>query len=72
VDAFEPFIPPDIGGDAHIIRRLGWAVVRQWSALAKDVQERLREQAVFVQDDYHVARLNEQISGFIRKHAKAK
>jgi hypothetical protein len=57
VDTFEPFIPPDIGGDAHIIRRLGWSVVRQRAELAKDVQERLHEQAIFIQDDYRVAHL---------------
>ena len=30
MDDANAFVPPDVGDDSHIIRRLGWAVVRQW------------------------------------------
>jgi hypothetical protein len=36
--AVEAFIPPPIGDQDHIIRRLGWAVVRHWSSLPGNVQ----------------------------------
>ena len=66
----KPFHPPEIGDDAHIIRRLGWAVVRQWSNLPESVQEQLQEQAVFVFDSYMTVQLDQQISIFIDKHSE--
>jgi hypothetical protein len=69
VGEIKAFAPPDVGIAEHIIRRLGWAVVRQWSSLPDDVQERIREQAVFTEDKYATVQLNEQIKAFLRKHA---
>lgn len=54
--------------EEHIIRRLGTAVVLQWSSLPKEVQGRLLQQAVFVHDRYQTVQLQEQISMFISKH----
>lgn len=63
------FIPPEVGNDEHIIRRLGWAVIRQWANLPEDVKQRIREQAVFTEDRYQTSQLSEQINIFLRKHA---
>jgi hypothetical protein len=66
------FSAPDVADDEHVIRRLGWAVVRQWASLPKEVQGLIRQQAVFVRDPLakvHV-QLDETIAGFIRKHSK--
>jgi hypothetical protein len=62
------FAPPDVSSDDHIIRRLGWAVVRQWSHLPSDAKEIIREQAVFTEIGAPTTQLNEQIKAFIRKH----
>ncbi|RWE99953.1 hypothetical protein [Mesorhizobium sp.] len=68
-DMIKGFVPPDLEEDeAHIIRRLGWAVVLQWSSLSQDARERLREQAVFTEDDHVTVQLNEQIKDFIKRH----
>jgi hypothetical protein len=48
--AAKAFIPPPIGDQDHIIRRLGWAVVRHWSSLPGDVQADVYQQALYVQD----------------------
>jgi hypothetical protein len=63
------FVPPHVGDDEHIIRRLGWAIVRQWASLPDDLKARITEQAVFTHDKYATVQLNEQINIFIRKHA---
>jgi len=68
MDGIKAFNPPDVGKDDHIVRRLGWAVVRQWDRLPEAARERIREQAVFVEDGIKTAQLNEQIQGFIRDH----
>jgi hypothetical protein len=68
--AVRAFVPPPIGDDDHIIRRLGWAVVLKWSAIPAPVKHELREQAAAVQDKSAV-QLNEQISIFIRKYGDA-
>jgi hypothetical protein len=60
--------PPDIGDDEHIVRRLGWAVVRAWPKLPADIRALLQETAVFTEDRYPTVQLNEQISVFVRKH----
>ena len=63
------FVPPDVGNDDHVIRRLGWAVVRQWAHLPSDVQERILSQAIFVDDEYKTVQLQEQIRIFVREHS---
>jgi hypothetical protein len=65
--AVEAFIPPPIGDQDHIIRRLGWAVVRRWSSLPGNVQAELYEQAIFVQDK-NTVQLSEELARFIEKH----
>jgi hypothetical protein len=66
------FHPPDVGDDDHIIRRLGWAVVKQWSRLPPDAQERVREQAIFVWDKHQTVQLAQQIDAFVREHGWSK
>jgi hypothetical protein len=61
------FIPPRIDDDEHIIRRLGWAVVRQWSKLPTSVQRQLQEQAGAVHDESTV-QLDQQINIFIGRY----
>lgn len=65
------FAPPNVGDEEHIIRRLGWAVIRQWNELPDDVQERIREQAVFTEDRHMTVQLNEQIKAFINLHSRS-
>jgi len=62
------FAPPDIGDDEHIIRRLGWAVVRLWPDLLDELQERIRHLAVSTADRYATVQLNEQIQLFLKNH----
>jgi hypothetical protein len=64
--AAKAFIPPLIGDQDHIIRRLGWAVVRHWSSLPGDVQADVYQQALYVQDKNTV--LSEELASFIEKH----
>lgn len=54
--------------DEHIIRRLGWAVIKQWEYLPESVRERLQRQANVVEDRYKTVNLREQISVFIKEH----
>jgi hypothetical protein len=70
VEEIKGFMPPDIGDDDHIVRRMGWAAVRQWHKLPAEVQNRIRKQAVFVHDRYETVQLNEQIGIFIAKHGQ--
>jgi hypothetical protein len=63
------FIPPDVGDDDHLVRRLGWALVSQWKTLPADVQGRLKEQAIFVHDK-DTTSLPEQINAFLKRHAE--
>lgn len=65
--AVEAFIPPPIGDQDHIIRRLGWAVVRHWSSLPGNVQADVYQQALLVQDQNRV-QLYEELASFIEKH----
>jgi len=63
------FSPPDVGTEEHIIRRLGWAVVRQWSSLPGIAKDQILGQAVYVTDKQETVQLNEQIKAFISKHS---
>ena len=69
--AHKAFFPPDVGGDIHVIRRLGWAVIHLWDDLPKDVQSKILSQANFTEDSYQTISLNEQIRAFVRKHTGA-
>jgi hypothetical protein len=55
--------------DAHIVRRLGWAVVKQWNRLPPENRHTILEQAVFVEDKHLTVQLKEQIELFIERHA---
>jgi hypothetical protein len=63
-------VPKNTEEEAHIVRRLGWAVIEQWTVLPDDVKRRILEQAVFVHDQYQTVGLKEQIEGFIRKYTE--
>ncbi len=65
--AAKAFVPPPIGDQDHIIRRLGWAVVRHWSSLPEDVQADVYQQALYVQDE-NTVQLSEELGRFIEKH----
>jgi hypothetical protein len=64
-------LPKHTEEEAHIVRRLGWAVVEQWAALPDDAKERILTQAVFVRDLYQTVQLKEQIDAFMRKYAES-
>jgi hypothetical protein len=69
MDQPKAFIPPEVGADGHIIRRLGWALVKQWATLPEPVRDRLQKQAVLTDDaEDQSVQLNEQISIFLREH----
>lgn len=55
--------------EAHIVRRLGWAIVEQWDNLPKAVRENLIEQAISINDQYETVELKQQIEAFVRKYA---
>jgi hypothetical protein len=64
------FNPPAISDDeGQIIARLGWAVMRSWGSLPANIQQQLREQAVFVTSGNSV-QLNEKINAFIKEYGK--
>ncbi|QBR71613.1 hypothetical protein CU048_10365 [Beijerinckiaceae bacterium] len=69
MDDIKAFNPPNVSDDEHIIRRLGWAVIRQWASLPDKLKAHIAEQAVFIDDKYKTVQLREQIAAFIRKHA---
>jgi hypothetical protein len=63
------FTPPNIREDEeHFIRRLGWAVVRQWNSLPDDAKARIQQQAGALTDRYETVQVNEQISIFLEMH----
>jgi hypothetical protein len=64
-------IPKYAEDEAHIVRRLGWAVVEQWAVLPDDAREGILTQAAFVHDHYQTVQLKEQIDAFIRKYAES-
>jgi hypothetical protein len=64
-------MPPEIEKeDEHIIRRLGWAVIRQWNNLPPAVQERIREQSFHTADrsGEAVVQLRQKIEIFTEKY----
>ena len=62
------FVSPSVGDDEHLIRRLGWALVRQWDGLPRKVRANLRKQAIFTEDQYNTAQLTQQIDAVINKY----
>jgi hypothetical protein len=54
--------------EEHILRRLGGAVVTQWSALPSNVQKLLLGQATFMSDRYETVQLESQIRLFIQSN----
>ena len=71
MDGIQGIVPPDVGAELHIVRRLGWALLHQWDRVPADLQARLIEQAVFTQDRYQTAQLKEQITAFARERSEA-
>lgn len=71
MDGIHGIVPPDVGDELHIVRRLGWALLYQWDRVPDDLRERLIEQAVFTKDRFQTAQLKEQIAAFVAKHAEA-
>ena len=71
-DSIKSFSPPDVGDDAHIIRRLGRAVVKQWSRLTPETHARIREQAALTEDRHLTAQLDQRIGDFINEHGWGK
>jgi hypothetical protein len=64
------FVPPDVGEDLHVVRRFGWAVIKLWPVLPKDIQELIRAQAGVTEDRGNVSvQLAQQIEIFLRNHA---
>jgi hypothetical protein len=55
--------------EEHIVRRLGGAVIAQFSSLPKEVQTLLIEQATFMHDRHETMQLKEQIEAFIEARA---
>ncbi len=55
-------------GEMHVVRRLGGAILAQWTKLPPEAQRRIVEQATFVHDDDMNVQVQQQIHGLIRKH----
>lgn len=53
--------------EAHIIRRLGKAVVVQWDNLPEPVQALLLKQAVLMHDQVRAIQLRQKIKSFIQR-----
>ena len=71
MDGIHPIVPPDVGEDLHIVRRLGWALLYQWDRVPADLRERLIEQAVFTKERHQTAQIKEQIAAFVDKQSEA-
>ncbi len=71
MDGIHPIVPPDVGDELHIVRRLAWALLYQWDRVPEDLRERLIEQAVFTKDRHQTAQIKEQIAAFVHKHAES-
>jgi hypothetical protein len=71
MDGIHAIVPPDVGDDLHIVRRLGWALLYQWDRVPDDLRERLIEQAVFTKDRKQTGQIKEQIEAFVGRHAEA-
>lgn len=55
--------------EAHIVRRLGSAVVSLWNELPEQEREKIAQRALSVFDEYQTVQLDQQIRHFIREHA---
>ena len=55
-------------GEMHVVRRLGGAVLAQWTSLPREVQKMIVGQAIFVEDDDENVQVEQQINVLIRKH----
>lgn len=58
-------------GDERMLRRLGAAVILQWSSLPSHIQRRLFARALTVDAEHHVIPLREQIARFLHLHKDA-
>ena len=54
--------------DERMVRRLGAAVILQWSSLPSHVQRRLFARALTIDAEHPVIPLNEQIARFLHLH----
>lgn len=54
--------------EKHIVRRIGAAVVFQWSNLPDATRELILQQAQLVDDEFDTVQLEQQISAFIEKY----
>src|SRR3954471_24717428 len=54
--------------EEHVVRRLGKAVVAQWSALPEPVRDRLLQQATCIHDKSLTVQVEQQIEAFIKKN----
>ena len=68
MDDIKSTVPIYDADDGHIVRRLGWAVVKQWQNLPEWARERIKQQAVFVHDSDVNVQLEQLIGAFIEKH----
>jgi hypothetical protein len=65
------FVPPDVGDEIHIIRRLGWALVRQWRNLSDEDKKLFLEQAHQTDDrEVVIVQLAQQIDIFLEKYSR--
>lgn len=71
MDGVHPIVPPDVGEDSHIVRRLAWALLYQWHRVPEDLRETLIEQAVFTHDRHQTAQLKDLIGAFVKRHCQA-
>lgn len=64
-------VPPTISDaiEATFPARLGWAVTQLWDDLPKQVQDQIKQQAVFIETGPPTVQLNEQIGVFLRTYA---
>jgi len=58
--------------EAHLVRRLGAAVVACWSELPDAIRVKLIEQARHVKDDDESDHIGEQLKRFIADHTGSK
>lgn len=55
--------------DAHIVRRLGAAVVSLWHNLPEAEQEKILQKSLSVIDVHQTVQLEQQVRAFIRENA---
>ncbi len=61
-------VPKYSKDDAHIVRRLGAALVAKWDDLPQDLQEMLADQATMTFDKDETVQLRQQIDAFVSKY----